>query len=82
MEASWSPLDKPETVERQQAWLTEYFFDMQRFVLPQSYVNFPNRDLPNWANAYYGSNLPLLSKIKRKYDPDNIFQFEQSIPLG
>jgi FAD/FMN-containing dehydrogenase len=82
MEASWSPLDKLEMVERQQAWLAEYFSDMQRFVLPQSYVNFPNRDLPNWANAYYGSNLPLLSKIKRKYDPDNIFQFEQSIPLG
>lgn len=80
MEAAWGPIDKPDVVKRQQAWLTEYFAAMQKYVLPQSYVNFPNRDLPNWAKAYYGNNLPRLVEVKKKYDPDNIFQFEQSIP--
>jgi FAD/FMN-containing dehydrogenase len=80
MEASWSPLDTPEIVARQQEWLTAYFSDMQRFLLPQSYVNFPNRDLPDWDHAYYGSNLPRLRDIKHKYDPCNLFRFEQSIP--
>lgn len=80
MEAAWAPIDKPEVMKAQQAWLTAYFADMQRFLLPQSYVNFPNRDLPNWARAYYGSNLPRLMAVKRKYDGDNLFRFEQSIP--
>lgn len=81
MEASWSPLDTPDTVKRQQAWLSEYFAAMQRFVRPQSYVNFPSRDLPNWLNAYYGRNVAKLCEVKRQYDPDNVFNFPQSIPL-
>ncbi len=81
MEASWSPLDTPDQVQRQLAWLTAYFADMQRFVKKQSYVNFPSRDLPDWLNAYYGQNVDRLCAVKRQYDPDNVFQFAQSIPL-
>lgn len=82
MEASWGPIDKPDTVQRQRAWLKEYYDDMQRFLQPQSYVNFPNRDLKNWAQAYYGKNLEQLSAVKRQVDPGNLFRFEQSIPLS
>ncbi|KMO35654.1 oxidoreductase [Methylobacterium variabile] len=81
IEASWSPLDTPDVVARQRAWLAEYFAAMQPYVQPRSYVNFPSRDLPNWQHAYYGRNLPRLSAVKRQYDPDNIFRFPQSIPL-
>lgn len=81
MEASWSPLDTPDTVRRQLAWLTEYFAAMQAYVRPQSYVNFPSRDLPNWLKAYYGENVDKLCAVKRQYDPDNVFKFPQSIPL-
>jgi hypothetical protein len=79
MEASWSPLDTPEIVDRQQDWLKQYFADMRDFVLPQSYVNFPNRDLPNWEHAYYGDHLKPLREIKTKYDRENLFNFPQSI---
>jgi hypothetical protein len=82
MESNWDPFDKAEVVAAQRDWLAGYFEAMQPFVLPESYVNFPNRRLPNWAHAYYGSNLGRLSTIKRKYDPDNIFRFAQSIPLA
>lgn len=80
MEAQWGPIDAPALIARQKHWLAEYFEAMQRFVLPQSYQNFMNRDLPNWASAYYGANLPRLSRIKQTYDPHNLFRFEQSIP--
>ena len=82
MQCSWGPLDAPETVERQSAWLTDYDADMHRFLLPRAYVNFPNRDLKDWQTAYYGDNLARLSTIKRRYDPANLFRFPQSIPLS
>jgi hypothetical protein len=80
MESAWAPIDRPDVVRRQQAWLTEYFAAMQPFMLQQSYVNFPSRDLPNWEKAYYGQNLARLMQVKRKYDSRNLFAFQQSIP--
>jgi hypothetical protein len=82
MEAQWGPIDSPDLIVRQKAWLAEYFEAMQAYVLPQSYQNFMNRDLPNWASAYYGQNLARLSQIKRAVDPYNLFCFAQSIPLA
>jgi FAD/FMN-containing dehydrogenase len=82
MERTWSPLDPPHLVEQQARWLGDYVADMQRFVLPRSYVNFPDRTLKNWQQAYYGENLARLSAVKRSYDPENLFRFEQSIPLS
>jgi Berberine and berberine like len=81
-EIASEPIDRPEAVQRQRAWQTAYFAAMQPFLLPQSYVNFPDRDQPNWARAYYGDNLPRLSQVKRKYDPADLFRFAQSIPLS
>lgn len=80
MEASWSPLDKDAAVERQRRWLADYYEDMQRFLVRESYVNFPDRDLKNWESAYYGKNLERLSEIKAKYDRKNLFRYPQSIP--
>lgn len=81
MEANWGPIDGPETVAAQRDWLADYAADMQRFLLPRSYVNFPDRDQADWKTAYYGDNLSRLSAIKRHYDRDNLFRFPQSIPL-
>ena len=44
-----------------------------------SYVNFPNSDLIDYESAYWGNNVAALRKIKRIYDPSNVFRFPQSI---
>ena len=38
---------------------------------------FPNRDMKDWANRYYGENLARLSRVKQKYDPKNVFRFAE-----
>ena len=44
-----------------------------------SYVNFPYSQLEHYGYAYYGGNYETLRKIKKLYDPENIFRFPQSI---
>lgn len=46
------------------------------------YVGNPDRSLDDYLKAYYGDNVRRLRCIKRAYDPDNIFHFEQSIPTA
>jgi FAD/FMN-containing dehydrogenase len=36
-------------------------------------------DLKNWRQAYYGANYPRLARIKKTYDPDQVFKFPQGI---
>ncbi len=45
------------------------------------YVGNPDRNIKDYLRAYYGENVERLKLVKRKYDPQNIFRFEQSIPL-
>ena len=44
-----------------------------------TYVNYPDLKLDNWAESYWGQNLPRLKQIKAKWDPDNIFDHAHSI---
>jgi FAD/FMN-containing dehydrogenase len=37
------------------------------------YPNFPDTDLERWSEAYYGSNLERLLRVKASYDPDGFF---------
>ena len=45
------------------------------------FQNFADPDLEHWAAAYYGPNLPRLTRVKSTYDPSNRFRFPQSLPL-
>jgi len=81
MEMAWAPIDDDYVVAAQADWLNKYYNAMQDYVQQRSYVNFPNRDLSNWERKYYGSNLERLSEVKSKYDPYEVFKFQQSIPL-
>eukprot|EP01132_Coremiostelium_polycephalum_P004650 gene4650-5809_t len=46
---------------------------------PYCYPNYPDAEIPNWQTSYFGTNLPRLQRIKRKYDPFNYFNHYQSI---
>ena len=44
-----------------------------------AYVNYLNPGQADWASAYYGSNLSRLRRVIKKYDPDRVFDFAQSV---
>jgi FAD binding domain/Berberine and berberine like len=45
------------------------------------YRNYPDVNFTNWQSAYYGNNYQRLQQVKKKYDPDNIINHQQSIQL-
>lgn len=43
------------------------------------YRNYPDIDIPNWQQAYYGQNYGRLQALKARFDKDDLFQHPQSI---
>ena len=62
------------------AWIERFRVAMGPYV-KGSYINVPDSSI-NDLRTYYGDNLARLKEVKRKYDPENVFHFEQSIPPG
>jgi FAD/FMN-containing dehydrogenase len=79
MDTSWSSDDPPEVVRENLEWLTTLHQAMGEFATDAAYVNFPDPDLVDWRSAYHGPNLARLTEVKRRYDPDRVFQFPQAI---
>jgi FAD/FMN-containing dehydrogenase len=63
------------------ASVTKVYAAMRPFMPGASYVNYCDLDLPDYANAYWGDNLPRLMSVKAQYDPQNLFRHAQSVPL-
>jgi FAD/FMN-containing dehydrogenase len=61
----------------------EYLRKFDQVVTPlsngESYQNYPNRDNRDFGRMYFGGNLERLVEIKRKYDPDDLFAFQQGL---
>ncbi|HEY1592015.1 MAG TPA: FAD-binding oxidoreductase [Solirubrobacteraceae bacterium] len=60
------------------AWVAE-FSEALRPHVNGAYVNVPNADAADWETAYWGEHYPRLREIKARYDPDNVFRYEQSV---
>ncbi|MCU1482727.1 MAG: FAD/FMN-dependent dehydrogenase [Subtercola sp.] len=63
------------------AWVTDFGRALEPYV-GGAYVNVPNAGMPEWATAYWGDGVERLGAIKSRYDPDNVFRYEQSVPLA
>jgi FAD/FMN-containing dehydrogenase len=77
---SWGKDDSTTVVNANLDWLGGFAAAIVPYVTDQAYQNFADPALTDWAQAYYGQNLPRLVKVKRKYDPDDVFSFAQGIP--
>ena len=62
--------------------ICELYKNLRSYMSGSAYVNYCDADLPNWAAAYWGPNLDRLKQIKAKFDPNNVFQHAQSVPLA
>jgi FAD/FMN-containing dehydrogenase len=77
--ASWtSAKDTPQRL----ADMREVYAAMRPYVSGAAYVNYCDLELPDYATAYWGANLARLKAIKAAFDPDNVFQHAQSIPVA
>ncbi|SEG88950.1 FAD/FMN-containing dehydrogenase [Nonomuraea solani] len=61
------------------AWLRRSWERVSPWASGAVYPNYPDADLENWAQAYYGANLPRLRAVKAAYDPAGLFRFAQSL---
>ena len=63
------------------AWARELFDAMAPHATGAVYVNFmPGDEAQRVARGAYGANYERLSKLKAKYDPDNLFRQNHNIP--
>lgn len=70
--------ESPIYDEVNRAWIA-YKLPYLESITNGFYINFPYYFLKDYEKEYYGNNICNLRIIKRKYDPFNIFKFQQSI---
>jgi hypothetical protein len=68
--------------EAARCWLARSWASTRPWGSGGVYQNFPDPDLEDWAHAYYGANYDRLVRVKKRYDPDDFFHFQQSLPSG
>ncbi len=75
--AAWESAEKDrENI----AWAREAWEDMRSYSTGGTYINFQTEDEgDDRTRAAYGSNYEQLAKIKRKWDPENLFRTNKNI---
>jgi len=75
---NWSKVEQTKEALR---WANKCKEELTPFALEgkAAYVNYIDEYLENWQEAYYGENYGRLREIKTRWDPENVFNFKQSI---
>jgi FAD/FMN-containing dehydrogenase len=60
-------------------WAREFASVLESFGASDAYVNYLGDEGPSAVRASYGTNYERLAELKKKYDPDNFFHFNQNI---
>jgi hypothetical protein len=76
--AGWNDASQTESC---MTWIGEFREAMLDYV-DGGYVNVPDRAIAEFGPSYFGSNFARLREVKSKWDPHEVFRFEQSIPLA
>ena len=61
------------------SWARDFFKASAPFASTGAYVNFMTDEEGDRVAAAYGSNYDRLVELKKKYDPENVFHFNQNI---
>jgi FAD/FMN-containing dehydrogenase len=72
----------PKDAERNISWTRNFAHAMSPFASGAVYVNYLGSEGQGRVHAAYGANFDRLAAIKRKYDPENIFNLNQNIRPG
>jgi FAD/FMN-containing dehydrogenase len=61
-------------------WARGFASVLDAFGASDAYVNYLGDEESSAVRASYGANYERLAQLKKKYDPDNFFHFNQNIP--
>ena len=71
--------DDPADDKRGIGWARDFFDAAAPFASGSVYVNFLTADEGDRVRAAYGANYNRLARVKRRYDPDNLFRVNQNV---
>jgi len=69
----------PANANKITAWCKDYWEALHPFSAGGAYVNFMMEEGPDRVKATYRDNFERLAKIKKKFDPNNLFRVNQNI---
>jgi FAD/FMN-containing dehydrogenase len=69
----------PANAELISRWARDYWQELHPHAAGGAYVNFMMNEGQDRVRAAYGGNYDRLARIKRRYDPDNVFHINQNI---
>jgi FAD/FMN-containing dehydrogenase len=71
--------DEAKDDEKCIAWARDFFTASKPYASAGAYINFMTAEEGERVKTAYGSNYERLVQIKKKYDPENVFRFNQNI---
>jgi hypothetical protein len=79
IDAFWRDGEGLGSFDQAQTWMKEINALLAPHLNGHYYQNYPQRDMPNFRWQYFGDAFNGLLFVKHKFDPNNVFHYEQSI---